>query len=118
MKRLKQVLWLGASGGTFPWKWNEKSFQIDKWSPGAEKVWQVVWYIFFIQNFLIGGYQIYVFWDIVSTGEKSNRENFMTFDNVLLAFLAIDFSLIMLLYREEVKKQFNHISNELVYVSF
>lgn len=66
MKRLQQVVLLGATSGSVPWRWNKKECRIEKWNYVAEKLWWLQWYIMSTKAFLLALFNIYVFTQQIS----------------------------------------------------
>ncbi len=61
MQRLKQLIWLGTFTGSFPWKWNSKTNQIERWGLFIEKLWRVQWFLVTIRTCVLTGFQLYAF---------------------------------------------------------
>ncbi|CAL8111301.1 unnamed protein product [Orchesella dallaii] len=107
MTRLKQILLLGMCSGTFPWKWNSKTHQIDRWSPILEKLWDYQWFFVTIQTACLTGFQFYSFISRLETDIKTYREVFMNSVSVYWYVCAVYFNINMYIYKDQIRQYIN-----------
>lgn len=107
MTRLKQLLLLGKTSGAFPWSWDKRTHRINRWSPGWEKVWVVVWAFVTVQTVFLTGFQFYSFFARVGAGNKTYREVFMNSLSVYWYICAVYFNINMYLYKDLIRQYIN-----------
>jgi len=107
MARLRQLLLLGTTSGAFPWNWNKKTVQIDKWPPWAEKLWVIMWFFVTIQTAFLTGFQFYSFYSRVKGETKTYREVFMNSLSVYWYVCAIYFNFNMYIYKDHIRQYIN-----------
>lgn len=106
MSRLRQLLLLGMTSGSYPWIWNAKEYRIDKWSPLLEKLWYCQWYPWFIQTVCLACFQFYSFFNHISQSDgKEHRTLFMGTFSVAW-YCACTYSTINLYYHMEETRQY------------
>lgn len=103
LSRLKQILFLGMTSGTFPWKWDKSKHQIYNFSPKFSKGWELFRALFAFQTCCITIFQVYIFWQTASSGNLTNREIFITSFSLMWYWEWIDYALNMYIYGERVR---------------
>lgn len=102
MSRLKHIMFLGMTTGTFPWKWDNSKHKIEQFSPIFLQVWKLFRLLFAIQSCCITVFQAHVFWQLASSGKVSNRQIFIASFNLMWYIEWMDFAVNMYIYGEQV----------------
>lgn len=106
--RLRSILTLGLLSFAFPWTWNKSEFQIEKFSPGLEKIWKVIWTLISIQTAFITLFQVYSFTTRMHVdSDGSYRPIFMSSFGALWYTYAITLDIFMLIYRDKIRRYIN-----------
>lgn len=102
MSRLKHIMFLGMTTGTFPWKWDNSKHKIEQFSPTFLKLWKLFRLLFAIQSCCITVFQAHVFWQLASSGKVTNRQIFIASFNLMWYIEWMDFAVNMYIYGEQV----------------
>ncbi len=102
LTRLKHIIFLGRTTGTFPWTWDNKEHKITTFSPVYTKCWKLFRFLFTIQTCCITVFQAHIFWNLASSGTVTNREIFIASFNLMWYIEWIDFAINMYFYGEQV----------------
>ncbi len=105
--RLKQLLLLGKTSGSFPWSWNKKEHRIDRWSPFLERLWVIIWAFVTVQTLFLTLFQFYSFYSRVKGATKTYREVFMSSLSAYWYICAVYFNVNMYLYKDQIRQYIN-----------
>ncbi|CAL8080920.1 unnamed protein product [Orchesella dallaii] len=110
-RRLRIIIFLGMLCANIPWRWDNKTKRIYRWSPVMVKLWKLYWFISVIQSICMFLYHMQCLMGMYSRNLESYREIF-AYSTVLYWYTChLGYRTCMILYEDDMRKYINRIQD-------
>ncbi|ODM91223.1 hypothetical protein Ocin01_15459 [Orchesella cincta] len=109
--RLRIIVMLGMLSGNVPWRWNNKTKRINRWSSIMFTLWKFYWCLTVIQSLFMLLYHMRCFLGMYSRNLESYRGIFAYSTTLYWYACHLGYRTCMLLYEDDIRKYINRLQD-------
>ncbi|CAL8080914.1 unnamed protein product [Orchesella dallaii] len=109
--RLSMIVTIGMLSANFPWRWNNRTKRIDRWSPIMVKLWKLYWYLSVLQSMCMLLYHMQCLMGMYSRNLESYRGIFAYSGTLYWYSCHLGYRACMFLYEDDMRKYINRLQD-------